>query len=276
MLAASISFAVMNLSGKIVGEGSSGMTALLIRSAATFLFVLPVMVLSGSSILGPRPGLLLLRSLLGTTALACLFISLTKLSTADATILRETAPLFVMLLAPLWLGERVSRAMVAAAVVGFTGVILVLKPWSGLLQIHALIGLLGGFFASLVMMVLRLMRGTYPAHVIVLTFGLGGVLVGIAGGGHHGLGQLPQAIYPWVVTLGVAGTCGQLFLTHAYRYAPASSISPLSLTTVIWAALGEWIISGLIPDIFSMIGFMLVTAGVVSVPFLTPSSKTPT
>jgi sorbitol-specific phosphotransferase system component IIBC len=45
---------------------------------------------------------------------------------------------------------------------------------------------------------------------------------------------------------------------------------------VIWAALGEWIISGLIPDIFSMIGFMLVTAGVVSVPFLTPSSKTPT
>lgn len=273
MLAASFSFALMNVSGKVVGEASSGMTALLIRSAATALLTLPVTLLAGGPIIGPKPKLLILRALLGSTALACLFISLTKLSAADATILRETAPLFVLLLAPLYLGERVSRGMILAAGIGFLGVALILKPWTGIIQAPALIGLLGGFFAGQVMMVLRLMRGSYPAHIIVLTFALCGVLVGIIGGGHRQLFELSGELFPWVLSLGIAGTFGQGFLTCAYRHAPASAISPLSLTTVVFAAIAEWIFFGTLPDQFSLIGFLLVAAGVGAVPFLAERAR---
>jgi drug/metabolite transporter (DMT)-like permease len=258
----------MNVSAKVVSEATGSMTALFIRSAIMFLLTLPVTVLAGGSIIGKKPWLLFIRGIVGSAALACLFLSLKKLSAAEATLMRETAPLFVLLFAPLYLREAVSRGMVIATVIGFIGVTFVLKPWSGLIQVPALIGLLGGILAAHVMMILRAMRGSYPPHVIVITFAICGMLLGAAGGGLGGIFLIKNELLPWIVALGITGTLYQLLLTSAYRYAPASVISPLALLSVIFAAIADWIMFGATPDRYSIFGFALIAIGVGAVPLV--------
>ena len=268
MCAASFSVAFMNVSAKVVSEATGSMTALFIRSAIMFLLTLPVTVLAGGPIIGKKPWLLFIRGIIGSVALACLFLSLKKLTAAEATLLRETAPLFVLLFAPLYLREAVSRGMVIATVIGFIGVTFVLKPWSGLIQVPALIGLLGGICAAHVMMILRAMRGSYPPHAIVITFAMCGVLLGAAGGGFWGIFLIQKELLPWIGALGITGTVYQLLLTSAYRYAPASVISPLALLSVVFAAIADWIMFGATPDSYSIFGFALIAIGVGAVPLV--------
>jgi drug/metabolite transporter (DMT)-like permease len=215
-----------------------------------------------------------LRGIIGSASLACLFLSLKKLSAAEATLLRETAPLFVLLFAPWYLREAVSRGMVIATFVGFIGVIFVLKPWSGLIQVPSLIGLLGGILAAHVMMIFRAMRGTYPPHAIVITFAICGMLLGASGGGFWGVFLIKKELLPWVVVIGITGTAYQLLVTSAYRYAPASVISPLALLSVVFAAIADWIMFGSTPDRYSIFGFFLIAAGVGSVPLVVRMGRT--
>jgi drug/metabolite transporter (DMT)-like permease len=273
MCVASLSVAFMNVSAKVVSEVAGSMTALFIRSAIMFLLTLPVAVFAGGSIVEKKPWLLFLRGIIGSAALACLFLSLKKLSAAEATLLRETAPLFVLLFAPWYLRETVSRGMVIATVIGFIGVTFVLKPWSGLIQVPALIGLLGGILAAHVMMILRAMRGMYPTHAIVITFAMCGMLLGAAGGGFSGVFLLKKELLPWVAALGITGTVYQLLLTSAYRYAPASIISPLALLSVVFAAIADWVMFGAKPDGYSIFGFVLIAIGVGSVPIVVRGAK---
>ena len=268
ILAAGASFGLMNIGAKVVGKAMSPMAAVLVRSAATFVIMLPVVIGSRTSIIGAQPSILFFRGLIGSLALVCSFFSLKYLPAADATLLNQTSALFVMVLAPLCLGERVTRGMVLASLVGFLGVLLVVKPWADFFRAPALIGLLGGFLAAIVMLILRSARSLYPPRVIVLHFAFWGVLLACAGGGISDLTIPSSEIFPWILVLGLFGTSGQLLMTTAYHYAPASIVAPLSLMGVVFAGVFEWLLYGVVPDSLSILGGVLILTGVGAVPYL--------
>lgn len=211
-----------------------------------------------------HPGLLLVRGLFGLAAMYCYFYALGVLPLADAVLLNFTAPLFIPFVAMLWLGERVSPRIWAAILIGFSGVLFILKPGSGLYNGAALIGLASGALAAVAMVSLRKLSATEPALRVVVYFGAIGTLVS----------AVPM-LFNWhpigVPVLGVlaaAGGCatiGQYLLSRGYGCAPAAQIAPFTYVSVVFAALYGWLFWQELPEWTSAVGALLVAvAGVLA------------
>jgi drug/metabolite transporter (DMT)-like permease len=186
------------------------------------------------------------RGVSGSIALGCYFYAIGSIPLATAATLSYTSPLFVALLLALWFGERIRWPLIAAVLIGFSGVVLLLRPtlqpdqWQG-----ALAGLGAGAIASIAYLSVReLGRLGEPEPRTVLWFSAQTALVGLpwalVGGGFH-LPDLPGAAI--LLGVGLFGGCAQLAMTRSYRYGKTLVSANLSYSTVIFASLigvGLW------------------------------------
>ena len=190
------------------------------------------------------------RSLSGVSAMYCFFYALSALPLADAMLLKISAPLFIPIIALVWLSEHISLRAITAIMIGFLGVILVIKP-TGTVHIASLAGLMGGALAALAKVTIRRMSGSEPTSRIVFYFGLISLTVS----------TIPMFWYwvnpnskEWIllVLLGGCGTLGQLFLTKAYLLAPASRIAPFTYSSILFAAIIGFVFWEDISDYFEI------------------------
>ena len=153
-------------------------------------------------------------------------------------LLKITVPLFIPVIAFLWISEYISTRTILAVLIGFVGVIIILKP-TGTIQLASLAGLLGGALAALAKVTIRRMSSTEPTSRIVFYF----VVISLCVSSIPLLSswQNPsQQEWPYLVLLGVLGTSGQLFLTRAYSLAPASRVGPFTYSSIVYASLIGW------------------------------------
>lgn len=185
-----------------------------------------------------------LRSLAGTISMFCLFAALTMIPLADVTAISFTAPLFLTLLAMLFLGERIHVFRWTALGVGLLGVIIMVSPHLGLgsgPSIGVGIALGAAMFSALAMVFLRSMSG--GEHAITITFyfmltSMSCALLTLPWG--WVIPTAEQAVT--VFLIGVFGVVGQLLMTYSYRYAEASTIAPLDYSSMIMSVLlGYWL-----------------------------------
>ena len=149
-----------------------------------------------------------------------------------------------------------------AIMIGFLGVILVLKP-TGTIHIASLIGLLGGALAALAKVTIRRMSASEPTSRIVFYFASISLAVSV----------IPMFWYwqnpsnkEWLILLllGTFGTVGQLFLTKAYALAPASRIAPFTYSSILFAAIIGWVFWNEIITLLTITGALLIiTAGII-------------
>ncbi len=209
------------------------------------------------------PHLHLLRAALGVSALYCFFFALSRLPLADGMLLKMTSPLFMPLLAALWLGERLRPQVWLAVGIGFAGVALVVRP-EGEVVLASLVGLAGGLLAAGAKVTVRRLARTEPTVRIVFWFSLGMTL-----------GTLPPLLWVWQTPaddqwlwlglLGLAGMAGQLLLTRGYGLAPASRIAPFTYASVVFGALYGWLFWGETLDAVFVAGALLIgLAGVLA------------
>ena len=177
----------------------------------------------------------LLRATLGVAAMYCFFYALANMQLADGMLLKMTAPLFMPLIAAVWLYEKLNAKIWLAVVLGFIGVGLVLNP-QGDFNWVALIGLAGGMFAAGAKVTVRRLGKTEPTVRIVLYFSL--VVMLIAAVPLIWAWQMPTA-QEWklLFLMGLFGTLGQLLLTRGYSVAAASQVAPFTYFSVVFAAL---------------------------------------
>lgn len=213
------------------------------------------------------------RGLVGVSAMWLSFAALAFIPLAEAVAFTYVTPLVAVLLAAILLGERVPAYRWAVLGVGFAGILLMLWPsfthaslgsGPGPL-IGAAMALVGAVIAGLAVTQVRHLTRTETSEAIVFYFSTVASLAGLA--------TLPLG---WVVpdlrtslvliATGIAGGLGQILMTAATRYAPASVVAPLNYATLIWATLfgvlafGEW------PDSLVLIGAgAVVSAGLVLV-----------
>ncbi|MEJ2395766.1 MAG: DMT family transporter [Candidatus Thiodiazotropha sp.] len=163
------------------------------------------------------------------------FYALAHLQLADGMLLKMTSPLFMPLIALLWLGEALRRRTLVALAIGFVGVVLVLNP-QGEFNTVALIGLLGGVLASLAKVSLRRLGRSEPSLRVVFYFALLSTLISILPMFWHW--QTPD-LTQWglFALVGLMGTLGQLFLTRGYAIASAAAVSPFTYASVLFGAL---------------------------------------
>jgi drug/metabolite transporter (DMT)-like permease len=185
------------------------------------------------------PHLHLLRSVAGLGAMYCFFYAIAHLPLAQAMLLKLSAPLFIPIIALFWLKEPVGTGVGLALLLGFVGVILVLRPEAQGLDPVALIALAGGALAAVAKTTVRRLGRTEPVGRIVFYF----ALVGTA------ISALPlfwawQPLglhnYAWLLAVAALATAGQVFLTKGFGLAPAARMGAFGYSSVLFGALYGW------------------------------------
>jgi len=158
---AALCFAGLSAQVKFLTSDLHGFVITFWRNFWGLFFMLPWLFRQGLGELSwPRIRMFTLRSALSLASMLCGFTSLSYLTLANATALSFTAPLFATIMAALVLGETVRRRRWSATIVGFIGVLIVLRPGVTGLGIGEGLALAGAFLTALVIIVVKQMSRT--------------------------------------------------------------------------------------------------------------------
>lgn len=209
------------------------------------------------------------RGLLGVFAMVANFGGLARLPLAEATAIGFATPLFTVVLAAIFLHEKVRVFRWTAVAVGFVGVLIMLTPYVGHVEANAVSALgaalciVGAFVVSVVMTQVRAMSKTETTASLVFSFTSIAALCALV-------------TLPWgwtlpdptdaivLVACGVVGGIGQIAITESYRHAPASLVAPFAYTGMIWSIVIGFAVFGEVPQLIVLVGgAVVVAAGLV-------------
>ena len=201
---------------------------------------------------------LLLRSVFGTIGILANFWAVDNLGIADANMLNKLSPFFAILMSIFILGEKPNRIEWLSVILAFIGAAFVAKPSAGIVSLPALVGILGGFTAG-------------TAYTFVRKAGLQGVkgpIVVAFFSTFSTLVLLPNLLLNYtsmsarqlllLVLAGCSAAGGQLSITAAYQHAPARDISVFDYSQVVYAAVFGIVLFGEFPDVWSLIGYVII------------------
>jgi drug/metabolite transporter (DMT)-like permease len=177
----------------------------------------------------------LLRGLVGVLMLFAVGECFREMQLADAYTLFFAAPLLVTLLSGPVMGEPAGLARIVAAVIGFSGVLLVLQPTAGnWISYGAMMGLIGMVaYAGTTLLLRRLGSRDGTVTIAFWYVTIVGVISGILAVPEWT--PLMAEHWPILLVLGVSGTGGQVLITAALRRASVAVVAPLDYTHMIWA-----------------------------------------
>lgn len=207
--------------------------------------------------------MLILRSACGTIGLICNFYAIDKMNIADANILNKLSPFFAIIFSIFILKEKVNKVEWAAVIVAFSGALFVVKPSFQMQFAYALVGVLGGLGAGLAYTFVRkLGKMGERGPVIVMCFSTFSSIVTLP---FLIVQYKPMTILQFLCLLAAGGAAmgGQLCITNAYTKAPAKEISVFDYTQVIFAAFLGLVFLGQIPDMWSLIGYVIIIGSAV-------------
>jgi drug/metabolite transporter (DMT)-like permease len=227
-------------------------------------YLMGVLVMIGPALrLGPRalwpkaPGLQLLRGLFHAGGMMLWFAALPMVTLAELTAIGFSGPLFICLGAVLFLHERMSGARWTAVLVGFTGVLLVVKPWgsagfagisTGMLMMLGSAPIFAGSF-----LVAKALTRHDRSEVVVLWQHIW-VSALLAGFALAYWTQPTPAQWGLLVLCGFLGAGGHYCMTRAFRVADISAVQPVKFLELVWAAILGMLVFGTAPAGATVIG----------------------
>jgi len=252
-------FSVNDALGKWLAATYTVAQILLFRSAAAAVVLVPVLRAEGlrQAMWMPRPWLETLRVGLATAETICFYAAVSVLPLADAVTYYLAGPIYVTLIAALFLGEKVGWRRWTAVLVGFGGVILALQPTTGIFGWHALIAFAGSVIYALLMIVTRMLRGTSPTVMAAWQIWTG-LLFGLATAWWH---WTPIANGFDILLLGLLGVVALgaiVCVNRSLAYAPASVVVPYQYTMIVWAIVFGYVFFGDVPDLLTLLGAAII------------------
>ncbi|MGH8493940.1 MAG: DMT family transporter [Moraxellaceae bacterium] len=199
------------------------------------------------------------RALTGLTAMYGFFYAIAHLPLSSAMIFTYSSPVFIPLVAWVFLKEPMTRRAWGAALIGFVGVLMVSKPDSGALNHFALIGLGSSILAATAFVTVRALGATEPATRVVFYFALISTVVSTIPLFWAGRAITPHE-FGLLAAVGILATFSQLCLTRAYALAPANRIGPMTYLAIVVAGFYAWALWGETPDAWAIAGTLLIFA----------------
>lgn len=265
MTGSMVSFTAMAVAGRSVAATHDTFEIMTWRSLIGVVIVVGVAVALGrlGEVRFDRLGSHLLRNVFHFTGQNLWFWALTMIPLAQVFALEFTSPLWVILLAAVFLGERITRSKIAAAVLGFAGILIVARPGFGTPDPGVIAAAASAVcFATTAILTKVLTRGESIVSILfwltVMQLGLG-----LATAGWDGDLALPTAqTLPWLALIGACGLLAHFCLTKALSLAPASVVVPIDFARLPVIAAVGWHLYGEALEWPVVLGAALIFLGI--------------
>ncbi|MGM0378710.1 MAG: DMT family transporter [Bacillota bacterium] len=210
--------------------------------------------------------LVILRSTFGVLGIFSYYTALELLNLADAVILNKLSPFFVLILSFVFLKENISKKQIFALIFALIGALLVIQPKFDLSIVPTLIGVLSGFLAGCSYTTVRKLSESDHPLVIVFYFALITTIAMIPVmifNNQFVIPTLKQFILLSMIAL--SALIAQLFMTNAYRHAPAGELAIYSYLNIIFSLIFGIIIWSEVPGILTFTGaIFILSAGYIN------------
>jgi drug/metabolite transporter (DMT)-like permease len=274
---AGLLFPVMSGFAKILGAEYSSLQVSWARAFGHILFMLAAFLPRyGPGMLRTRrPGLQLARSATLFTSNLCFFYAVTFIPLAQAASISLTAPLIVAILAWPMLGERTTPGRVAALVVGFLGVLIVIRPGMAVFHWASVFVLASATSYGIYQILTRRIAGTDPPETSAIyssAVGAFGMLLVIPF-----IWKTPATLFDLALFCGtgVLGALGHYCVARAMTYAPANIVSPFQYFQLLGSVAVGWLFFADLPDAATWLGAGIIVAAGLHIGWSQARAKPP-
>jgi drug/metabolite transporter (DMT)-like permease len=259
MVTGSLLFSIMGALVKLLGQQLDSFQIAFFRCFFGFIAILPFVLL--------KPGRYafrtthfwghFLRGALGVAAVVAGFYATTRLPLTDSTAISFTAPLFMVLTAIIVLGEKVRWRRGLATVAGFIGVLVMVRPDRGALEMGAIVGLFAAFLGALSTTLIKRLSATEEVLTILAYFGLfSSILTAV------------PACFVWrpltgdelalLALIGALGAIGQFCQVRAFAAGELMAVAPIDYSRLIFAGIIGFLLFSELPDRYTLVGAAMI------------------
>lgn len=258
MLGSTLFFALMAVTIRLASESLHTFEIAFFRNFFGLIGALPLLVRHGPGLLKtsqlPR---YVFRCVIGVCSMFAGFWAIGHLPLAQAVSLSYSTPLFVTIAAVWWLGETVRARRWLAVVVGFVGVLVIVRPGTAGFSAGSLVAVLAAVLGGIVSVQIKQLSRTEPADRIVFYTTL--LWVPLSLGPALTVWEWPQGIaWLWVVAAGLLGTGGHMLWTRALKLGDVSALTPISFMQLPIVAVAGWMLFGEGLDRWTAVGAAII------------------
>lgn len=260
ILVATLSFAIMNALVKSLSD-LHPMQVVFFRAMGTFVFIFPYMLYHKISLLGNNPKLLSMRAVTGLISIATFFMAIHLIPLGSAISIRYIGPIFGAILAYYFLKEQVNRWQWFSFLIAFAGVII-LKGFDLRVSYWGLfLSLTSAFFLGIVFVLIRYLA-TKEHYLTIINYFMVISILGSFAFIQFWRWPIQDEWYA-VLSIGVFGLIGQVFMTRAFSLEQASVLAPFKYMEIVYALIMGLAFFGEGYTLFSFAGIVLIITGMI-------------
>jgi drug/metabolite transporter (DMT)-like permease len=263
MIGAIVSFAAMAVAGRELSAELDTFEIMAYRSAIGFPIV-AIMLLQSEGWRGARtdrPGLHVVRNVIHFSAQNAWFYGVATIPLAQLVALEFTSPIWVALLAPLMLGEALTKWKLLAAALGFAGVLIIAQPGVAPLEWGHAAGLAAAIGFALTNLTTKRLTAGDSLLCVLFWMTLSQMVMGFAIAIPGGFTIVSEPLIPWTLFVGLCGLTAHFSLTRALTLAPASVVAPMEFARLPVIAVVGMLLYGEPLEIAVLFGAVLILAG---------------
>ncbi len=264
MIGSILSFSLMAVAGRAASAELDTFEIMLFRSFVGFAIVVTVALITGAhrQITFRSMRLQVLRNISHFAGQNLWFFALTIIPLAQVFALEFTSPLWVLILAPFLLGERLTQTRIIAAVCGFVGILIVARPSPETVNIGTLAAASCAIAFAYSIIYTKLLTRTESLTCILFWMTAMQCVFGLICAGYDGDIALPSTqLLPWVIVIGLGGLVAHFCLTTALSIAPATVVIPVDFVRLPVIAIVGLLFYSEPLDVFVIIGALLIFGG---------------
>ncbi len=261
MIFSVIAFALMNAVVKYLTDFNV-YQIVFFRSIGTLAFTVPLIIKYKIPILGTNKKLLLTRGVLGVISLTLFFESLNYLAVGTAVSLRYTSPIFAAIFALILLKEKIKPLQWFLFVLAFAGVLIIKGFGKDVDTVGLLLVITSAIILGLIFVVIRKI-GTKEHPLVIINYFM---IMAFIFGGIMSINAWKQPnLSEWalLLSLGVFGYIGQLYMTKAFQSYETNVIAPLKYLEVVFTIIIGVFWFEEIYNLFSLLGVLLILSGLI-------------
>ncbi len=230
------------------------------RFLFSMLSVLPFMLPKGTALFKTsRPGQHFLRAIIGAGAIGACCYSVNLMPLSENTTIMFAEPLFVLPLAAFILKENVDRGRWIATLIGFIGLIVIMRPGTDTFHLVALVPMMAAFLFALLNIIAKVMVSKEHTLTMLFYFGVGTTLVAGAALPFIWVTPTMQELF-FLALLGIGANMIQVCLFRAFAATDASGLMPFRYTELLFSAAIGFLLFSEIPRLWIILGGSFIVA----------------